>query len=219
MKTKIFLFGLIILSFSQFLFAQSDVINYSSFTGKSSIDLHFGLFNNSSSNIVTISPTAISTNSSSGFMGSVSYQYWLKSYLSAKLSTGALLVETKTSVGLFNVSTETATIVPVLLGVNFYPINIERENNILPYLTLAAGPYIGIYTKNEVTTNKITANESVVESTFGLRFGGGLDFMIGSMFKLGLGVAYHSVSDFREPIGGDTGYSGAEYLATIGFVF
>ena len=219
MKTKIILLSFIILSFSQFLFAQTDVVNYPSFTGKNSIDLHFGLFDNSGQSAITISSTSVTTNSTNGFMGSLSYQYWIKEYLSAKLSLGALLIETKTTTGIINVSTETATLMPILIGVNFYPLQISRENNVLPYVSLAAGPYIGTYTKNEVAITRIVANETVVESTFGLRIGGGVDFLIGSIFKMGLGVAYHSVSDFKEPIGGDTNYDGTEYLITIGFVF
>jgi len=219
MKTKVILLSFIILSFSQFLFAQTDVVSYPSFTGKNSIDLHFGLFDNSGQSAITISSTSVTTNSTNGFMGSLSYQYWIKEYLSARLSLGALLIETKTTTGIINVSTETATLMPILIGVNFYPLQISRENNVLPYVSLAAGPYIGTYTKNEVAITRIVANETVVESTFGLRIGGGVDFLIGSIFKMGLGVAYHSVSDFKEPIGGDTNYDGTEYLITIGFVF
>jgi len=219
MKTKVILLSFIILSFSQFLFAQTDVVSYPSFTGKNSIDLHFGLFDNSGQSAITISSTSVTTNSTNGFIGSLSYQYWIKEYLSARLSLGALLIETKTTTGIINVSTETATLMPVLIGVNFYPLQISRENNVLPYVSLAAGPYIGTYTKNEVAITRIVANETVVESTFGLRIGGGVDFLIGSIFKMGLGVAYHSVSDFKEPIGGDTNYDGTEYLITIGFVF
>ncbi len=219
MKTKVILLSFIILSFSQFLFAQTDVVSYPSFTGKNSIDLHFGLFDNSGQSAITISSTSVTTNSTNGFIGSLSYQYWIKEYLSARLSLGALLIETKTTTGIINVSTETATLMPILIGVNFYPLQISRENNVLPYVSLAAGPYIGTYTKNEVAITRIVANETVVESTFGLRIGGGVDFLIGSIFKMGLGVAYHSVSDFKEPIGGDTNYDGTEYLITIGFVF
>jgi len=67
MKTKVILLSFIILSFSQFLFAQTDVVSYPSFTGKNSIDLHFGLFDNSGQSAITISSTSVTTNSTNGF--------------------------------------------------------------------------------------------------------------------------------------------------------
>ena len=47
----------------------------------------------------------------------------------------------------------------------------------------------------------------------------GLDFLMGSIFKLGLTAGYHLLGDFERPIGSETNYSGPEYSLIFGFVF
>jgi len=116
------------------------------------------------------------------------------------------------------VSSEIATVIPVLTGVNFYPMQLSENSNVLPYLTLYVGPYIGIYSKSEVTTLQVT-QETIVETVIGTRLGAGIDFLIGNLFKLGLSVGYHFMGDFSRPIGSEKNYSGPAYSLVFGFIF
>ena len=186
------------------------------------LDLNIGIYDNT--NITSITSiiglnTSVVTNSSIGFMGSIGYQYWFKNYLSFRIGAGALVtnVSTKTTAGT-EVSSEVATVAPILTGVNFYPLQISEENTVLPYISVYAGPYIGVYSKSEVGIASVT-EETVVETVIGTKLGAGLDFLVGSLFKLGVNAGYHFVGDYSQPIGSETNYSGPEYSLTFGFVF
>jgi len=190
--------------------------------GRHGLDLNIGIYDNT--NIASITSVSgfnasVLTNSSIGFMGAIAYQYWFKNFLSFRIGAGALVtdVSTKTTAGI-EVSSEVATVAPILTGVNFYPLQISEENTVLPYISLYAGPYIGVYSKSEVGIASVT-EETVVETVIGARLGAGLDFLIGSLFKLGVNAGYHFVGDYSQPIGSETNYSGPDYSLTFGFVF
>ena len=225
MKKKILISVILITGIT---FAQNVPENISSseqagnLEGRHGIDLNIGIYDNTNiTSITSISGlnTSVVTNSSIGFMGCIGYQYWFKNYLSFRIGTGALVtdVSTKTAGGT-EVSSELATIAPVLAGMNFYPFQISEENNVLPYISVYAGPYIGVYSKSEVGVASVT-EETIVETVIGAKLGAGLDFLIGSHFKLGVSGGYHFVGDYSQPIGSETNYSGPEYSLTFGFVF
>jgi hypothetical protein len=202
--------------------SNNSIIKTGGLEGRHGLDLNLGIYDNS--NITSISSvsginTSVITNTSIGFMGSIAYQYWFKDYLSFRIGAGALVtdVNTKTTAGT-EVSLEVATVSPILTGVNFYPLQISEENRVLPYLSLYAGPYIGVYTKSEVGIASVT-EETTVEAVIGTKLGAGVDFLLGSIFKLGATAGYHFVGDYSQPIGSETNYSGPEYSLTFGFVF
>ncbi len=204
---------------------QSSTNNY--FTGKVSIDLLVGLYddtNVSSVSLININNDLKTTNASTGFMGSLAFQYFFKNFLSFRLSAGALTVsvdsKVSTNIAAFNevsVKNEVATVVPVLAGLNFYPLQLADERIVMPYLSASIGPYIGIYNRSEVSALSVQ-EETIVETVFGSRLGAGVDFRIG-FFKLGVNANYHFVSEFSKPIGSEKDYSGPEYSFLLGFIF
>lgn len=209
-------------------FAQNVPSNYNfvsqsgNLEGRHGLDLNIGIYDNTNiSSLTSISGlnTSVVTNSSIGFMGSIAYQYWFKNFLSFRIGAGALVtdVNTKTTSGM-EISSEVATVAPILTGVNFYPLQISEENNVLPYISVFAGPYIGVYSKSEVGLASVT-EETIVETVIGAKLGAGLDFLVGSLFKLGFNAGYHFVGDYSQPIGSETNYSGPEYSLSFGFVF
>lgn len=219
---------LVIILFSTSVFAQNipaiinDETEANFLEGRHGIELKLGIYDDT--NITSITEINslnqfITTNSSIGIMASIAYQYWFKNYLSFRLGAGALVTNTntKTSAG-EEVSAETATVVPVLTGINFYPLQIENGSNVLLYISGYVGPYIGVYTKSEVLSTSIK-NETIVETVIGGRLGAGIDFFIGNIFKLGFTAGYHFMGDFSRPIGSETNYSGPEYSLVFGFVF
>jgi hypothetical protein len=198
------------------------------FEGKNGIDLNIGFYDNTTITSLTTETVNTSTsvsNESGGFIGSISYQYWFKNYLSFRIGAGALVTNVETQVTTFigptsneEVTSEVATVVPILAGLNFYPLQITDESRVLPYISLYAGPYIGVYTKSAVEINTVT-EETTVETVIGSKVVAGFDLLVGSIFKLGLNAGYHFVGDFSKPIGSETNYSGPEYSLTFGFVF
>jgi outer membrane protein W len=218
MNSRIFLSFLFLIFIQQLTFAQNKDSTNNYLKGRSGIDLNIGVYDNTSTTTITVSPAVVTTNAATGFMGSISYQYWFEEYLSLRGGIGALLISANTTSGSTQISTETVSILPMLVGVNFYPIQINKQSNILPYISGYIGPYVGIYTLNLVATSTVKS-ESIVETAFGARLGAGLDFLIGDVFKLGVGIAYHFITDFSRPIGGETNYSGPEYSVSFGIVF
>jgi len=213
------IFFLLFISFIQFnVFAQSESSEKTFLKGRSGIDLHIGLYDNTGVTKISISQEVFTTNASTGFMGSISYQYWFEDYLSLGVSLGALVINATTSAQATDVSTETATVAPLIIGINYYPLQASQQSTVLPYLSGFFGPYIGVYSRNEIETI-VVESETIVETAFGARLGAGLDFLIADIFKLGVGVDYHFVTDFSRPIGGKTNYSGPSYSLTFGFVF
>jgi hypothetical protein len=212
-----------VMSFAQNVPTNKNLVSQGgNLEGRHGLDLNIGIYDNT--NITSITSiiglnTSVVTNSSIGFMGSIGYQYWFKNYLSFRIGAGALVtnVSTKTTAGT-EVSSEVATVAPILTGVNFYPLQISEENTVLPYISVYAGPYIGVYSKSEVGIASVT-EETVVETVIGTKLGAGLDFLVGSLFKLGVNAGYHFVGDYSQPIGSETNYSGPEYSLTFGFVF
>ena len=213
------IFFLLFILFTQFNgFAQSESSEKTFLKGRSGIDLHIGLYDNSGTTKISVSPEVVTTNASTGFMGAISYQYWFQDFLSFGISLGALVINATTSTQATDISTETATVAPLIIGINYYPLQASQQSTVLPYLSGYIGPYIGVYSKNEIETI-VVGSETIVETAFGARLGAGLDLLIADIFKLGIGADYHFVTDFSRPIGGETNYSGPSYSLTFGFVF
>ena len=213
------IFFLLFISYTQFNgFAQSESSENTFLKERSGIDLHIGLYDNSGTTKISVSPEVVTTNASTGFMGAISYQYWFQDFLSFGISLGALVINATTSTQATDISTETATVAPLIIGINYYPLQASQQSTVLPYLSGYIGPYIGVYSRNEIETI-VVESETIVETAFGARLGTGLDFLIGDIFKLGIGIDYHFVTDFSRPIGGKTNYSGPSYSLTFGFVF
>ena len=219
------------LSFSQSMLEQNQSENRSNyFEGKSGIDLNLGIHNNlnaTSTTVVTQINSNEITNATGGFSGSISYQYWFKNYLSLRIGVGALVanVDNKTSANLYPyynysgyVTNEVATVTSILTGLNFYPLQLTDEKRVLPHISFYAGPYIGVYNKNEVLNNSVI-EETTVETVMGCRAGAGFDVLIGSLFKLGVDFGYNFIDDFNTKIGSEINYSGPDYAMTFGFIF
>ena len=119
------------ITFAQNVPSKKNLVSQSgNLEGRHGLDLNIGIYDNT--NITSITSiiglnTSVVTNSSIGFMGSIGYQYWFKNYLSFRIGAGALVtdVSTKTTSGA-EVSSEVATVAPILTGLNFYPLQISE---------------------------------------------------------------------------------------------
>jgi len=152
--------------FTQFNgFAQSESSEKTFLKGRSGIDLHIGLYDNTGVTKITLSPEVVTTNASTGFMGAISYQYWIEDYLSLGVSLGALVINASTSIHTTEVATETATVAPLIIGINYYPLQASQQSTVLPYLSGYIGPYIGVYSRNEI--EPINPVEAFVVTTSG----------------------------------------------------
>jgi hypothetical protein len=130
------------------------------------------------------------------------------------MSIGFLAGEATSTVNFSGINQHASIIVPVLIGVNYYLFNPAQEDAVRPFVSAAIGPYIGSESKNTVLSHNTHS-----ETTFGGRFGAGIDFLLGDHFKLGAGVAYNVMMEFRNTIGAKSNYNGVDGLIAVGYLF
>ncbi len=102
------------------------------------------------------------------------------------------------------VSVELATVIPLLLGVKYKPIELAVGDALRPYVYAALGPYLGF--ASDVRTGATSGLESYTETALGSRAGVGLDCgwvggsHSGSLPVIGLSATSNGVSVPRRTI-------------------
>ena len=180
--------------------------------GKSRIELKGGPWMINSA--VNVGLTGVETSiESGGILGGIAYGKWLQENLVIDISITALRADLSVNAGVTGVATNNAWVVPILVGVRYYPISSTLESSWRPYLRAGVGPYIGSESKTEVNIQVIV--ESKTRTAFGGFLGTGLDILLSKSFILGLEGGYNLISDFSEPIGGRKNYSSGEFCIGI----
>jgi hypothetical protein len=185
--------------------------------GRHAITVHAGLLSSATVETDT-SPGRTNTETRvSGFLGSVSYDYWTGQDWRVGVDAGVLDVETSSSVEIGEVTSETAVVVPVLFTTAYYPSALAMGRSARPFASVAVGPYVGTATNSRTGTT--VATTTVTETVIGARAQVGLDVFFAGRFKTGISVGYHFVSDFEQSIGDDSNYSGPEFSVGIGILW
>jgi outer membrane protein W len=154
------------------------------------------------------------TSEASGVVGSIAYDYWFADEWAFSVSLGVANANASTSVTGSGVFMESATVIPLLFGVKYKPIELAVGDALRPYLYAALGPYFGF--ASDVRSGTTTGTEAYSETALGSRAGVGMDLSLSRSFKLGFAVGYRFVSDFARRIGSDENYSSPEFSLSIG---
>lgn len=203
---------------------------------RSRLELRFGLWNLTQATNVLESGSVQTTAGSSGMVGSFTYAYWLRENLAVNLTVGVLAAETTSHVGPQRVLQRTAGVIPVLLGVRYYPSESTLKTPFRPYLAVAAGPFVGFESKNDIAWDTDLASQYIFQpgqqtasgsgvqgsrytTTFGAHLGGGVDIQLSRHFMLGANVGYNFMAGFSDPLGGRDNYSGPELAIGLSFLF
>jgi hypothetical protein len=192
---------------SQLISNQKEENSNLELKGCHTIFISTGFKSNSNTVITSITGVEIKT----GFTGSIAYGYWFDNEWALNLLAGVFGVESNISVN--NVSTK--SIIPILLGIRYYPSFLSIGNVGRVYGGINAGVYMGTGTK---ITN-LLLNESVVETVFGFQPVIGIDFFLTDWFEIGSGISYDVVSGFSETVSSKSNYSGPELTVNFGIVF
>ena len=174
-----------------------------------SIDLSFGYYGNSGS-VASIGTPGYNVKIMNDDMtGKVAYNYFLNDTFAFQLSLGIFQPKfrfTTQSVG-------TSSIIPVLLGIKYYPFRLP-DSHIRPYAMTAAGLVIGSAAGTGPYFVRAHTERAVL-----LNLGLGCDFELGSLVKLTSGIDYNFSTDFSNPVAGSENYRGVEFFFGFGFMF
>lgn len=173
--------------------------------------LRLGMWNQVTNNRTEVGIGGVTTSTeASGFFGGLFYDHWLQENLALNITVGGILADFETRTGIPGVSTETAFVAPILLGVKYYFPGSTLNSSVRPMVKVAVGPFIGQQERTEEGVYGVIV-ESRSESAFGGQVGAGVDFILSRYFMLGVTLGYNLMTDFDEPIGGSKNYSGPEF--------
>jgi outer membrane protein W len=184
-----------------------------SLKGRSCLELSLGLWVESQARSVVSTGGVEQTASTNGFLGALEFTYWTTEQMAWGLSAGVLSAKVTSSVSLSGVSQSASAIIPVLAGVKYHLSSGDLSS---PRFFLAGflGPVIGTQAENTATEQSATTSTAL-----GLKPGIGVDLFFGSSFKVAVEGGYFLTTEFSEPIGGRTSYSGPFFTLSLGFVF
>ena len=177
---------------------------------KHSIDLRISFWNKSQSG-VTVGFQGVSVKTGAGgISGKIMYNYYPNKTYSINISAGVMSSE----VSVENLSDYVSTVVPIMMGVKYYFIDLPANSTFRPYL---AGSIGGLFGTESATgfLRVYTHTETAVGGYAGI----GSDIILGSLVKLHTDVGYNLFTDFNEEIGSRKNYSGAEFSFGLGFMF
>ena len=182
--------------------------------GRSCIELNLGLWHESKAGNESGISGMISIAKTNGFIGGLSYNYWLQEYLSVTIAAGVLAAEATSSMTLRGMSQQASSVIPILLGVRYYVPKPSTDDQARPFLAVAVGPFMGFEAENSLSRQGTRS-----ETSLGLRLGGGIDILVSQDFKLGANVGYSLMTDYSTPIGARRNYNGPDFSLGFGIIF
>jgi len=175
---------------------------------KHSIDLGISYWNNSKSGTsIKVPGVHIGTG---GVSGKLRYNFYPDENFAFNVSVGAMAAKVEA----WAFHEHTSTVVPVMMGMKYYFLQLSQSNPFRPYLSGSMGILFGTESSVEILSVK-----EHTESAMGGYAGIGSDIILGSLVKLHADIGYNLFTDFSEEIGGRKNYSGAEFSFGIGFMF
>lgn len=182
--------------------------------GRHALELGFSVSGSSRAS-TTVAPGGVTFDAEGGaFGGSLSYSYWAADRVAVQVHVTAISADASVSVTGSGSVTQASSVGSFLVGLKVQPFALPGAERLRPFVSGAAGAYIG--DASGVSTGLPTVVAARSETVAGARVAAGFDVLIGRRFTLGAGGAYRFMGDFREPIGGRTDYSGAEVTFSFG---
>ena len=158
-----------------------------------------------------------SDNQSLDVSGGVAYAKYVREDLAVTVGMEGFGVDSGVRVAGTSVRAGRTTGLTFPIGIRWNPLTGSLATQpIKPFVAVAAAPVFGISDVAVVDGRAVSANKTI-NSTFGLRLGGGFDVEVARSFSIGINVAYNLMPDFHEPIGLHDNFNGAQ--VTVGFAW
>ena len=177
-----------------------------SLDGRNALALGLGLTSKSSASASLNGASS----SASGQIGSLEFSHWFRPIVAFQVSASVLGAEAASTPG----QVHDNTLTPILAGFSVSPRSFALSRNARPYLSAQVGPYI-----HSVSDVVGSSTSNTVETSFGARFGAGLNWFIARHFLLGVDVNYHAVGKFDHPDAITKNPSGFGASVLIGFAW
>lgn len=189
-----------------------------SLTKRHKIGLSLGMWSQVADTRTEIGLGTVSTSvGGSGFMGGVSYCHWMQENLALEIRIGAMAADVDVNVAPLDVTSKTATVTQLLLGLKYYVSRSTYGTSVRPFVSAGMGTFVG--SQVETSSGLTVVVESRTGTAMGGQIGAGVDFVLGRHILLGVSGGYNFMTDFDEPIGGSKNYGGPEFTFGIGYLF
>jgi hypothetical protein len=108
----------------------------------------------------------------------------------------------------------------VMFGFRFYWPQSRPYSTMRPYFSAGAGPFMGTIEYHEEDACDCEMYKEIDHTAvLGARLGGGIDFLMGRDFMVGLTGGYVFADEFTNPVGGRYDYSGSEFGMSFSILF
>ncbi len=199
------------------ILAFSATIQAQSFEKLSRVELRLGMWKHSSDDRSAVSDEGSTlTVEGSGIKGGAAYNYYFKENMAITFSVDLFFASVE-AVQMNDIYSATSIIAPVLLGVKYYLPKSTYGKALRPYVTAAAGTFVGRQNRKEVDSDIIVSSK--VSMAYGGHLGIGVDLRLGQLFALNLSGGYYLMTKFSDRIGGSENFSGPEFGAGFSFLF
>jgi outer membrane protein W len=191
--------------------------------GRSALGFNFGLFSGVSSSSQSdvnfnIFGTGL-TNSTmdaktNGSIGGITFRNWVEEDLAVKLNVEYLSGQANVTVSPSDVIQRVSAVFPVLAGVDYYLLKPEPGSALRPFITGSLGLFLGTEANN--STLNISSH---TETSFGVRLGAGIDFLLSNHFIFNVNAGYNVMTNFASQVGGRNNYNGADFSIGLDYLF
>lgn len=149
----------------------------------------------------------------------VNFARWFKENLAVTCNMLLLGSEEYVRVGLpVYITNRMNSVVSLMFGLRYYPLESTLQTSYRPYLAFGAGPVIWFGVLNEISLRGIVYRDEPM-TVFGGHFGGGLDIVLSRRLLLGLNLCYNLMSKFSEIKAGVNNYSSFQFDLGFGFLW
>jgi outer membrane protein W len=178
------------------------------------IELLMGGWNQVTDNRTEVGPEGVETTvGSNGFVGGIAYGHWLQEDLAFRISAGLMAASIDVETSAAGVSTDFAAVVPVLFGMRYYFLKSTRGEQFRPFVGASAGSFVG--SQETIRTGVTVTTESRTEVALGGEAEAGVSILLSNRVMATIAAAYDFLTDFDQPIGGSSNYSGPQITLGI----
>lgn len=195
------------------IFLGGSVGRAQNLAGRSRIELGIGMAIRSQTSVIVGADGVVNEVDASGLLTSIGFGHWFRENLAGTARIGVLALDIGSTVGVSGVTSHTAVVTEILLGVRYYFPESTFGGTWRPYGSIAAGPVIG--TESEARVGMVVAVEETNETAFGGRIGAGVDINLSRSFMLGILTGYNLMTDFSNPVGARVNHSGPDFGVSI----